>query len=223
MGLETRLVRRKNGTYSFRAWVPPELREVVPGGRSGQKWIALGTADRVEAVRRARLKSVEFDRQLEAARRRLDGQTDDLSSAEAERLAALWLSWALEEDEEERREGLSSRDLARKIEAAEIINQGGGEAPARGDSHLLTFEMEEVLRSQGLTVQPGSEAWKRLGFAMLKAHKRWAKALVERNAGDVVETPAPPKAASMSHSCTIEELIQAYLTDPTRTRTPGCG
>lgn len=221
MGLETRLVRRKNGTYSFRAWVPPELREVVPGGRSGQKWIALGTADRAEAVRRARLKSVEFDRELEVIRRRLDGRTDDLTPAEAERLAALWLSWALEEDEEERREGLSSRDLARKIEAAEIINEGGGEALARGDSHLMAFEMEEVLRSQGLSVQPGSEAWKRLGFAMLKAQKRWAKALTERNAGEVVETPAPPKAASTARSCTVEELITAYLADPTRSRTPG--
>lgn len=86
MGLETRLVRRKNGTYSFRAWVPPELREVVPGGRSGQEWIALGTADRAEAVRRARLKSVEFDRELDAIRRRLDGRTDDLSPAEADAL-----------------------------------------------------------------------------------------------------------------------------------------
>ncbi|MGE7416958.1 DUF6538 domain-containing protein [Methylobacterium tarhaniae] len=221
MGLETRLVRRKNGTYSFRAWVPPELREVVPGGRSGQKWIALGTADRAEAVRRARLKSVEFDRELEAIRRRLDGRTDDLTPAEAERLAAIWLSAALEEDEEQRREGLSSRDLARKIEAAEIISEGGGEALARGDSQLLALEMEEVLRSQGLNVQPGSEGWKRLGFAMLKAQKRWAKALTERNAGEVVDTPAPPKAASTPHSCTVEELITAYLADPTRSRTPG--
>lgn len=150
---------------------------------------------------------MEFDRELEAIRRRLDGRTDDLTPAEAERLADLWLSWALEEDEEKRREGLSSRDLARKIEAAEIINEGGGDALARGDSHLLAFEMEEVLRSQGLSVQPGSEAWKRLGFAMLKAHKRWAKALVERNAGEVVDTPAPPKAASSPSSSTVEELI----------------
>jgi integrase len=201
--------------------VPPELREVVPGGRSGQKWIALGTADRGEAVRRARLKSVEFDRELDAIRRRLDGRTDDLSPAEAERLAAIWLSAALEEDEEQRREGLSPRDLARKIEAAEIINEGGGEALARGDNQLLAFEMEEALRSQGLSVQPGSEAWKRLGFAMLKAQKRLAKALAERNAGEVVDTPAPPKAASTARSCTVEELITAYLADPTRSRTPG--
>ncbi|WP_336489297.1 site-specific integrase [Methylobacterium nigriterrae] len=221
MGLETRLVRRKNGTYSFRAWVPEELREAIPGARSGQKWIALGTSDPAEARRLARLKSVEFDRELEAARRRLSGHEDELSTAEAERVASLWLSWVLEEDEEDRRAGLSERDLRRKIEAAEIINECGGEALARGDSHLMAFEMEEVLRFRGLNVRPGSESWKRLGYAMLKAEKRWAKALIERNAGEVVETPAPPAAASMPRSCTVEELITAYLTDPTRTRTPG--
>ena len=102
MGLETRLVRRPNGTYSFRAWVPPELREVIPGGRSGQKWIALGTFDRAEAVRRARLKSVEFDRELDAARRLLTGAVDSISQAEADRLAAAWLSKLLRDDERKR-------------------------------------------------------------------------------------------------------------------------
>ncbi len=61
MALDSRIVRRPNGTYSFRAWVPADLRAVIPGGASGQKWIALGTSDPAEAKRRARLKSMEFD------------------------------------------------------------------------------------------------------------------------------------------------------------------
>lgn len=221
MGLETRLVRRPNGTYSFRAWVPPELREVIPGGRSGQKWIALGTSDRAEAVRRARLKSVEFDRQLDAARRLMDGPSHELSVAEAERLASIWLAWVLEEDEETRREGLSERAFRQKVEAADILDMGGGAALARGDQSLMAFEMEEVLQSQGINVRPGTEAWSRLSYAMLKAQKRFAKALQERNAGEVVDTPALPSAASTPRSCTVEELITAYLADPTRSRTPG--
>ncbi|WP_425284792.1 DUF6538 domain-containing protein [Methylobacterium gossipiicola] len=43
MAQDTRLVRRRNGGYAFRGWVPRELREFVAGGRSGQKWISLGT------------------------------------------------------------------------------------------------------------------------------------------------------------------------------------
>lgn len=221
MGLETRLVRRKTGTYSFRAWVPPELREVIPGGRSGQKWIALGTADRSEAVRRARLKSVEFDRELDAARRLLKGRADDLSVTEAERLASIWLSWVLEEDEEGRRAGISERELRKKAEAADILAAGGGVALARGDQGLMAFEMEEVLQAQGMSIRPGTEAWGRLSYAMLKAQKRYAKALQERSAGEVVDTPALPSAASTPRSCTVEELITAYLADPTRSRTAG--
>lgn len=41
MGLETRLVRRKNGTYSFRAWVPQSCvrwSKVAEADRNGSLW-----------------------------------------------------------------------------------------------------------------------------------------------------------------------------------------
>ncbi len=221
MALDTRVVRRSNGTYAFRGWVPPDLREVIPGSTSGQKWISLGTRDPAEAKRLARLKSVEFDRQLAAARDRLAGNTVDLSQPEANRLAALWLSQVLEEDEDQRAEGLSPMEFRQKEEAASIINAGGAAQLARGDAAIMEDAMSELLSSQGLNLEPGSEAWKRLGFAMLKAQKRWAEALLARNAGEVVDTPAPPKAASAPRSCTVNDLIEAYLTDPTKTRSAG--
>jgi hypothetical protein len=96
MALDTRIIRRENGTYAFPGSVPKELRELVPGGRSGQKWIMLGTKDLDEAKRRARVKSVEFDRLLDAARRQLAGHRDTIS--QVERLAGIWLNWVMEED-----------------------------------------------------------------------------------------------------------------------------
>jgi integrase len=221
MGSETRLVRRKTGTYSFRAWVPPELREVIPGGQSGQKWIALRTSDRAEAVRRARLKSVEFDRELEAARRQLRGEDDSVSHAEAARLAALWLSQELAQDEEDRRQGLSyeviEEDRANLEHMDGYLRKSLATGTVEGgDMGLLVF-----LRDQGVVVQPGSESWRRLSYELLKAHKRATEAFRARNEGEVVETPAPPTAASVPHSCTVEELITAYLADPTRSRTKG--
>ncbi|WFT79822.1 site-specific integrase [Methylobacterium sp. CB376] len=221
MGLETRLVRRKNGTYAFRGYVPPELREAIPGGRSGQKWIALGTADRAEAVRRARLKSVEFDRELHTARRRLSGAQDDISLAEAERLAAAWLSKLLSDDERKREAGLTEVAYQRALKAAEYVGPAAAAELARGSMETIWMEVEGVLRENGLSSREGSESWRRLGFAMLKAQKRWADALLARNKGEVVETPVPPKAASTPRSCTVEDLITAYLNDPTRKRTPG--
>lgn len=167
------------------------------------------------------MKSVEFDRELEAARRQLIGRTDELSVAEADRLAQVWLSWVLEEDDEDRRAGLSERDLRQKVEAADILDAGGGASLARGDHSLMAFEVEEVLKAHGLVARPGTEAWDRLSYAMLKAQKRFAKALQQRNEGEVVDTPPLPSAAATPRSCTVEELITAYLADPTKKRTPG--
>lgn len=221
MGLETRLVRRKTGTYSFRAWVPPELREVIPGGRSGQKWIALGTSDRAEAVRRARLKSVEFDRELETARRQLRGENDSISHAEAARLAALWLSEELAQDEEDRRRGLPYDLIEEDRANLEHVDGYLRKSLATGKAEGGDMGLSVFLKDQGVNVQPGSESWRRLSYEFLKAHRRATEAFKARNEGEVVETPAPPTAASVPHSCTVEELITAYLADPTRSRTKG--
>lgn len=51
MPRETRLHRRGNGRYYLKAWVPEDVRDLIPGGKSGQKWIALGTGDYKEATR----------------------------------------------------------------------------------------------------------------------------------------------------------------------------
>ena len=220
MALDTRIVRRSNGTYAFRAWVPAELREVIPGGRSGQKWIALGTSDPSEAKRRARLKSVEFDRQLETARRSLSGVSAHVTAAEAERLASLWFAHVLQEDEEQRREGMTERELRAAIESAEISDMKASTALARGDQSQIDYEMTEFLWTHGVTVGPGTEAYRHLAYAFLKAQKRWAKALIERNRGELVETPVPA-AASTTHAYTVDELIADYLADPTRSRTKG--
>lgn len=223
MGLETRLVRRKNGTYSFRARVPPELREVIPGGRSGQKWIALGTADRAEAVRRARLKSVEFDKELEAARRRLKGEEDVLSQAEAARIASVWLSRAMAEDEADRQRGLDLATLEEDRINLAYVEKHLRRALAVGslDGQEGDGGLGDLIKEHGLILQPGSEAWKRLAYEFLKALKKANAAFQSRNEGEVVETPPLPTAASTPRTCTVEELIQAYLSDPTRTRTPG--
>ena len=223
MALDSRIVRRPNGTYSFRGSVPADLRGVIPGGASGQKWIALGTSDPAEAKRRARLKSVEFDRQLLDARRFLRGEEDSIPDAEIARLGALWLSQRLTEDEGYRRYG-------RDTQAHEESN-----IELEGDDYYLRqalalnsaegpfgdFGFKVRLEEQGIKLKVGSEAWRKLFFEYLKSQKRATEVMMARNAGDVVETPPPPSAVSAVRSYTVEELIADYLADPTRKRTPG--
>ncbi|ACA20663.1 integrase family protein [Methylobacterium sp. 4-46] len=164
---------------------------------------------------------MEFDRELHTARRRLSGAQDDISLAEAERLAAAWLSKLLSDDERKREAGLTEVAYQRALKAAEYVGPAAAAELARGSMETIWMEVEGVLRENGLSSREGSESWRRLGFAMLKAQKRWADALLARNKGEVVETPVPPKAASTPRSCTVEDLITAYLNDPTRKRTPG--
>lgn len=94
--------RDRGGVWYFIGHVPEEVRHLIPGGRSGQKWISLRTKDFAEAKRRVRVKSVEFDAQIAAARRQITKQYDTVSRAEAERLARLWESRELAFDEEVR-------------------------------------------------------------------------------------------------------------------------
>lgn len=221
MATENRLHRRHGGRYYLKAWVPKDVRHLIPGGKSGQKWIALGTSDYGEASRLNRIKSVEFDQEVELARRRLRGEQDELSQAEADRLAAIWLSNALEEDEAARSEGLDDRAFKRADETAEHLVVGGGEALSRGNAASLTFEIEELLSTNGLHVQQGSQGWQRMSLAMLKAQKRLGTALQQRNQGEVVDTPPLPTAIDFKRSYTVNELIDAYIADPSRKRTPG--
>nr|WP_162559901.1 site-specific integrase [Methylobacterium radiodurans] len=167
------------------------------------------------------MKTVEFDRELDTARRRLAGAEDTISQAEADRFASAWLSRLLADDESKRQNGVSPERFDRMLHAAELVAPMVAKELATGSMDTIWSEVEGVLKAHGLTAPEGSETWRRLGFAMLKAQKKWSDGVIQRNRGEVVETPPPPSAASSPRSCTVEELIQAYLSDPTRTRTPG--
>ncbi len=139
------------------------------------------------------------------------------------RLGALWFSQQLSEDEGYRRYGRdrqaheeSEIELERDdyyLRQALALNSSDG---PHGD-----FGFKVRLEEQGIKLKPGSEAWRRLFFEYLKATKRATDVMKARNAGDVVETPAPPTATSAPRACTVDELIAEYLADPTRKRTPG--
>ena len=221
MAKESGLHRRgKSGKYYYLAYIPPNVRHLIPGGKGGQKWVALDTTDIAEAKRRKRIAAVEMDQEIQAALRRLRGEEDVVSEAEAQRLATLWLSRRLEEDEEERRLGLDDTGFRKAQEIAEILDIGGGHALATGDTALMDDEVEELVREQLLSVPEASASWKRIAFALLKAQKRYAELTLRRQQGDVIETPAPLAARPDAGGVTVQQLIDDYMADPSRNRTP---
>lgn len=228
MALETRLVRRSNGGYAFRGWVPTELRELVPGGRSGQKWISLGTTNRAEAQRRARVHSVEFDCELQIARTRLRGEEVVFSETEAKRLAATWLHRLLAEDEQMRRNGPrvgQADEFKGQLEEAdyelERLERYVRQALKTGIMENGDYGLPKIYMADGIELRPGTAAWKLAAYEFMKASRVAVEALRARNRGDVSETPPPPAAVNHVNSYSVDDLIKDYLEDPTCARTQG--
>jgi integrase len=251
MPRQTRLLRR-NGRYYLKAWVPEDVRDLIKGGKSGQKWVALGTSDAKEAPRLLRIKSVEFDQEVAAARRKIHGSEDEITQAEADRLASIWLSQELEEDERVRRDGMGEADLylsvKKQVEAdggvslfneQEVMTEFGlsdrevnklhegtdffreviKDALGRGDVGPIADEVDELLDQEGFIVERNSPSWRRVAFAILKAEARVLDLKAKRNEGELVETPPIPKTALANDRVTVQELIDAYMNDPSSKRT----
>ncbi|WP_419951293.1 DUF6538 domain-containing protein [Methylobacterium sp.] len=228
MALDPRIVRRSNGGYAFRGWVPRELRELVPGGRSGQKWISLGTTNRAEAQRRARVRSVKFDCELDIARTRLRGEAVNLSKAEAERWAGTWLHQLLAKDEQLRRNGPrlgQAEEFEEQLQEAdyelERLEKYVRQALRTGKMENDEYSLPKVYTPDGVELNPDTSAWKLAVYEFMKSSQVAVKALQARNRGDVSETPQPPAAVAHVSNCSVDGLIKDYLDDPTFTRTPG--
>jgi len=210
MPRHTRLHRR-NGVYYLRVSVPEDLRKEI--GKT-EIWQSLRTKDPKEAARLVKAESLKVDQQLDAARKRHQGTEDDISEAEATRLATLWLSSVMEEDEEIRREGLDDKSYEEIAETLSVVEAGMGYALATGRTDHLDFEVEEILRQHGLSASKGSQPYQRVARAMLKASVTANDMMKARHAGRVVETPSPAPAAPVK--VTLEDLIDRYMDAPER-------
>lgn len=194
---ETRLMKRPGSRmFYFRAKVPVDLLDHYQPAKEITR--SLKTSDPREAVRRVRIMSVEVDAEfacIRKARAASGGEPlDTISDKEAERLAAKWMAQVLEEDEEVRREGLDERGFRKAAEALDIVDAGGRFDLARGDTKVVDFEVEDFVEVEGLPIRRGSDAFRRLAYAFMKASVKATEMMLARQRGEVVETPAPPPA-----------------------------
>ena len=150
-------VFNRSGTYYFRRRVPKDLLSLYP---SQQIIFSLKTKDRREADRLARIESVKLDREFQHRRNTLTAHArEDISDEDIERICNLWIAYVLEEDEENRMEGLSDRDYRKLTETLNIVDAGDRYAFAKGETELIEFEMEDFCGSHGFKVLKGSPAW----------------------------------------------------------------
>ena len=213
---------RRGEMWQFRVKVPPELIPVI--GRRDIRY-SLKTTDRREAISAERIESLRWDQRFEDARRQLEAGGSNgsgsaaaaLSDIEIDRLAAIYLHDVMEEDEAARREGLDERSYRKMAESLDVVTLGGGHALARGDTTLVEFEVDDLLDRNGIRLDKGSEAYRKLSFAIMKTNQRAMEAKTERHAGKVVDTPPPPPAITAAvQGLTVAKLIEAYMAAPDR-------
>ena len=110
-----------------------------------------------------------------------------LSQPEADQLATQWLDRALSEDADSRALGSYRHSTLEVVEATDDLAQAelaeAREALAEGDTGKVERAMELFLKDQGLALPRGSEAWRRVTHAFLRANVLYWKRINERLAG----------------------------------------
>jgi integrase len=189
----TRLHRRKGSrNYYFRAKVPVDLQDIY-GKR--EIYFSLKTSDRQEALQRVHMESVKLDQEFAEKRRQRDAEAvDKLSEIEVERITAIWRHEALQADEESRINGLSPTEFQSWDDAITFAYVEARESLATGNLNRISVELDDLLEEIGMKVAKGSEVYKQLAYALLKAKVETLEALKARHEGRVVKTP--PKPAS---------------------------
>jgi integrase len=85
--------------------------------------------------------------------------------------------------------GLSDREMIKATNTLDFALSAGAAALARGDITFVREELEELLYTFQINLDRKSEAYRKLGMALLSADVRAWKAVERRNAGEPVDTP----------------------------------
>ncbi|WP_156900653.1 site-specific integrase [Maridesulfovibrio bastinii] len=180
-------LRKGTRNWQFRAKIPVDLQEVY-----GKKEItySLRTANYQEALEKTRIASVKLDQEFAEKRRQRDAEAvDKLSEIEVERITAIWRHEALQADEESRINGLSPTEFQSWDDAITFAYVEARESLATGNLNRISVELDDLLDQIGMKVAKGSEVYKQLAYALLKAKVETLEALKARHEGRVVKTP----------------------------------
>jgi hypothetical protein len=85
--------------------------------------------------------------------------------------------------------GLSDREIIKRQNTLDFALGAGGAALARGDITFVREHLEELLFTFQINLDRKSEAYRKLGMAVLSADVRAWKDVERRNAGEPVDTP----------------------------------
>ena len=237
MAKETNLLRR-GGRYSLRVKVPNRFRSVVS---KREIWKSLGTANREEALRRKRLVLAEIEAEwLDAERRATEEEARTVSDAELRHIVRRWFeereARALEDFipplTEDAKQG---RLLACSEDGAYLMGVMADFDRVQRNNAVETT-LNDLLRKHGLSIVEHSPQWWKAARLVQRgliegARREYARlreidedkcfdTLFKENAthSATEKLPVGRGTHNTSPTRTIEDLVEAYLADPSRTR-----
>jgi integrase len=89
--------------------------------------------------------------------------------------------------------GLSAREVYKRAEHLAWELTVVADALARGDTTIIREELDELLDTYQINLDPKCEAYRRLAMAVLGAHVKGLKDIDRRNGGEPVDTPQIPE------------------------------
>jgi integrase len=116
--------------------------------------------------------------------------------------------------------GLSDREIVKRGSTLEYALHAAPEALARGDITHVRDELEELLFTFQLNLDRKSEAYRKLGMAVLSADVRAWRDVERRNAGEPIETPqahAFLDTPVVHESGTLRDALEGWKKERTRT------
>lgn len=105
--------------------------------------------------------------------------------------------------------GLSDSDIERRLVDLEFVTPIMKAALASGDVSKVSEDLDELLDLFGINLDRKSEAYRRLGLAVLRSHVAALNAIIERTEGQPIETPPLP-AIEKAPSASGETLKAAF-------------
>jgi hypothetical protein len=94
--------------------------------------------------------------------------------------------------------GLSDREVHKRAEQLSWELSVTADALARGNTALIQEELDALLDTYQINLDPKSEAYRRLAMAVLAAHVKALKDIDRRSGGEPVDTPQIPEVLGES-------------------------
>jgi len=101
--------------------------------------------------------------------------------------------------------GLSERAYEKRAEAVEVVLPGLKEKLARGDTRIVTDEVDAFLHIYGINLDRRSASYRELSFAFLKTAVKANEAVARRLGGELVDTPPAPSAPVIASSLSAKQ------------------